>query len=123
MSIDVLNTGIIYIEFADLLIRNRAGQPDASGPIVGLTKVQFRQCLIDAGKQRLLPIFLTTATTVGGLIPLALGGGPLWIGMSWLMIFGLLVATVLTLVVVPALYVLIEKITAAKSVKVLADDA
>ncbi|MHC4223829.1 MAG: hypothetical protein ACYSUN_07560, partial [Planctomycetota bacterium] len=46
----------------------------------------------------------TTLTTIGGLLPLALAGGPLWEGMAWLMIFGLIVATVLTLIVVPALY-------------------
>jgi multidrug efflux pump subunit AcrB len=100
----VLNTGIIFIEFADIVIRRKAEQSDQSGPIAGLTHAEFRQCLIDAGKQRLLPIFLTTATTVGGLLPLALGGGPLWVGMAWLMIFGLLVATILTLFVIPALY-------------------
>ena len=52
----------------------------------------------------MLPIFLTTATTIGGLIPLALSGGPLWEGMAWLMIYGLIVATLLTLYIVPALY-------------------
>ena len=46
----------------------------------------------------------TTATTIGGLLPLALGGGPLWEGLAWCMIFGLLVATLLTLLVVPAIY-------------------
>lgn len=107
----VLNTGIIFIEFADILIAKKrdeliaAGKAD--GPIVGLTKVQFRECLVDAGKQRMLPIFLTTATTIGGLIPLALSGGPLWEGLAWLMIFGLIVATLLTLYVVPSLYAVI----------------
>ena len=59
-----------------------------------------------AGQQRMLPIFLTTATTVGGLIPLALSGGPLWVGLAWCMIVGLLLTTVLTLFVVPAIYAL-----------------
>lgn len=59
---------------------------------------------MDACRQRLLPIFLTTATTIGGSLPLAMGGGPLWEVMSWCMIFGLIVATLLTLLVVPALY-------------------
>ena len=77
---------------------------DGSGPICGLTIAEFRGCLVDAGKQRLLPIFLTTATTIGGLLPLALAGGPLWEGMAWCMIFGLTFATVLTLLVVPAIY-------------------
>jgi len=53
---------------------------------------------------RLLPIAMTTLTTIGGLLPLALAGGPLWEGMAWLMIFGLMVATILTLIVVPSLY-------------------
>jgi len=100
----VLNTGIIFIEFADMLIKDEAARGDGDGPICGLTRAQFRGCLVDAARQRLLPIFLTTATTIGGLLPLALSGGPLWEGMAWCMIFGLIVATLLTLLVVPALY-------------------
>lgn len=95
----VLNTAIIFVEFADILIAERQ---TASG--VALDTEAFCQCLIDAGKQRMLPIFLTTATTVGGLLPLALGGGPLWVGLAWCMIIGLLFTTVLTLFVLPALY-------------------
>ncbi len=57
-----------------------------------------------AGQVRVLPIAMTTLTTIGGLLPLALAGGPLWEGMAWLMIFGLVVATLLTLLVVPSLY-------------------
>jgi multidrug efflux pump subunit AcrB len=106
----VLNTGIIFIEFADVLIHQKAEQNEHTGPIAGMTREEFRQCLVDAGKQRLLPIFLTTATTVGGLLPLALGGGPLWVGMAWLMIYGLLMATILTLVVVPALYAIVAEL-------------
>ncbi|MEM0926040.1 MAG: hypothetical protein AAGJ83_08385, partial [Planctomycetota bacterium] len=56
---------------------------------------------------RMLPIFLTTATTIGGLLPLAFSGGPLWEGMSWLMVYGLIVATLLTLYIVPALYAIL----------------
>ncbi|MEL7500439.1 MAG: efflux RND transporter permease subunit [Planctomycetota bacterium] len=103
----VLNTGIIFIEFADILIKRETDKGDGSGPISGISRAEFRQCLVDAGKQRMLPIFLTTATTVGGLFPLALSGGPLWEGLAWLMIFGLLVATLLTLFVVPALYAIV----------------
>ena len=100
----VLNTGIIFMEFADQLIAEKAAALKGSGPIVGLTRSEFRECLVEAGRMRLLPIFLTTATTIGGLLPLALDGGPLWEGMAWCMIFGLVVATLLTLLVVPALY-------------------
>lgn len=107
----VLNTGIIFIEFSDILITRKRDQlveaGSTDGPVAGLTIDQFRECLIDAGKQRMLPIFLTAATTIGGLLPLAMSGGPLWEGMAWLMIFGLVVATLLTLYVVPALYAIV----------------
>ena len=103
----VLNTGIIFIEFADILIAQKAQDGNGDGPISGISRAEFRECLVEAGKQRMLPIFLTTATTVGGLFPLALSGGPLWEGLAWLMIYGLLVATVLTLFVVPALYAIV----------------
>ena len=53
---------------------------------------------------RILPIFLTTLTTVGGLLPLAMAGGPLWEPMATVIISGLLFATVLTLLVLPSVY-------------------
>ncbi len=64
----------------------------------------LRHAIIQAGRQRLRPIVLTAATTIGGLIPLALFGGILWEGMAYAMIFGLAVSTVLTLVVIPVIY-------------------
>ncbi|HDZ21864.1 hypothetical protein LCGC14_0225940 [marine sediment metagenome] len=105
----VVNTGILYMEFAEEKIRNKliAGEDLAQQgqkSCNGLTRAAFRGCLVDAGKLRLMPILLTVSTTVGGLIPLALFGGPLWEGMSWMLIFGLIVATALTLLVLPALY-------------------
>lgn len=103
----VLNTGIIFIEFADQLVAEGVRRADGRGPVLGMTRAEFRGQLVEAGRQRLLPIFLTTATTIGGLIPLALGGGPLWEGMAWCMIFGLTIATLLTLLVVPAMYAVV----------------
>ncbi|GJQ60724.1 MAG: efflux RND transporter permease subunit [Candidatus Scalindua sp. AMX11] len=100
----VVNTAIIFIEFADILIKEKIEKCDGSGPVMGLTIEEFRTCLVQAGQIRLLPIAMTTLTTIGGLLPLALAGGPLWEGMAWLMIFGLIVATLLTLIIIPALY-------------------
>jgi len=106
----VVNTAIIYIEFAETLIKEKVGQSDGSGPIMGLSVAEFRECLVQAGQVRLLPIAMTTLTTIGGLLPLALAGGPLWEGMAWLMIFGLIVATALTLIIVPSLFaIFVEK--------------
>ena len=52
---------------------------------------------------------LTTVSTVGGLLPLALGGGTLWGPMGNVIIFGLSIATVLTLVVIPVVYEIVER--------------
>jgi multidrug efflux pump subunit AcrB len=105
----VVNSGILYIEFADGLIREKLERRDGmAGPgeksFNGLKREAFYQCLVQAGKQRMLPIFLTVSTTVGGLLPLAFFGGPMWEGMAFLMIFGLIVATALTLLVLPNIY-------------------
>ena len=68
--------------------------------------------MVEGGKTRLRPILLTTITTIAGLIPLTLdfaGGAEYWRPLAVSLIFGLLVATVLTLVVVPVLYSFIEQ--------------
>ena len=62
------------------------------------------RAVVEAAQRRLRPILLTTATTVGGLIPLYLGGGPMWEPMAIAIMFGLVFATVLTLGLVPVLY-------------------
>jgi multidrug efflux pump subunit AcrB len=117
----VVNAAIIYIDFADLLLKEAIEKSDGSGPVQGLTRQAFRKCLLEAGKLRLTPIFLTTATTVGGLLPLALAGGPLWEGMAWCMIVGLLFATLLTLVMVPTLYAIFAENFRMKPVPEIAE--
>jgi multidrug efflux pump subunit AcrB len=64
----------------------------------------LREALLDAGIVRLRPVFITVGATVLGLIPLALHGGPLWEGLCYAQIGGLLVANYITKVLVPALY-------------------
>ena len=62
--------------------------------------------MIDSALVRLRPVLVTVLATVGGLIPLALEGGPLWEPMCYVQIVGLLAATLVTKVVVPVLYVM-----------------
>lgn len=57
-----------------------------------------------AGRERLRPIFLTTITTVIGLLPLSISQ-PIWRNLGFAIIFGLLFSTILTLVIVPTMYV------------------
>lgn len=66
----------------------------------------LRQAVVDAGLARLRPVLTTVLATVGGLIPLAIEGGPLWEPMCYVQIAGMLVATLVTLVLVPVLYVI-----------------
>ncbi|MDZ4202928.1 MAG: efflux RND transporter permease subunit [Gallionella sp.] len=65
-----------------------------------------------AARRRVVPILITTTTTIGGLISLALGlGGKslIWGPVASAIVFGLSISTVLTLFVVPLLYVLVMK--------------
>ncbi len=68
------------------------------------------EAVIEAALMRFRPILLTTATTIGGLIPMWLGGGLIWEPLAIGIIFGLLFGTLLTLVVVPVLYSLLFKV-------------
>jgi multidrug efflux pump subunit AcrB len=54
--------------------------------------------------RRIRPILLTTATTIAGLLPLTFTQSTLWPPMAWAIISGLLAATILTLLVIPAVY-------------------
>lgn len=93
----VVNDGIVLIDFINQ--RRRRG-------------VDLITAIFDAGPRRLRPVILTTATTIGGLLPITLnlgGGGSFWAPLGTSIIFGLLFATILTLVVVPSLYCIFER--------------
>ncbi len=65
-----------------------------------------RQALIQAGFVRLRAVLATVLATVGGLVPLALTGGELWKPLTSVHIVGLLLATLLTLIILPVWYYL-----------------
>lgn len=113
----VVRNGILIVEFIDIL-RER-GMP-------------LREAIIEAGKTRMTPVLLTATATMLGLVPLAIGlnmdfytlfsefdpkiflGGDsvaFWGPLSWTMIYGLSFATVLTLIVLPIMYLLAERTT------------
>jgi multidrug efflux pump subunit AcrB len=64
----------------------------------------LRTALLDAGIMRLRPVVITVAATVIALVPLATHGGPLWEPLCYAQIGGLMVATFVTLLIVPVLY-------------------
>jgi multidrug efflux pump subunit AcrB len=68
------------------------------------------EAVLQASQRRLRPILLTTATTIGGLVPLWISGDVMFTPMAVAMIFGLLASTLLTLGLVPLLYSLFYRI-------------
>jgi HAE1 family hydrophobic/amphiphilic exporter-1 len=71
----------------------------------------LREAILEAGRVRLRPIVMTTVTTVLGLTPMAMGigrGADLRAPLAIAVIGGLLVATLLTLIVIPVVYSLVE---------------
>jgi multidrug efflux pump len=111
----VVRNGILLVEFTDLL--KEQGVPTY-------------EAIVEAGKTRMTPVLLTASATILGLIPLAVGlnidfsellttGNPhlffggdsvaFWGPLSWTMIFGLAFATILTLILVPVMYLLSER--------------
>ncbi|MEM6722756.1 MAG: efflux RND transporter permease subunit, partial [Bacteroidota bacterium] len=71
------------------------------------------EAIVDAAQQRFRPILLTTFTTTLGMIPLYLGGGLMWEPMAIAIMIGLLFATVITLLFVPAIYKLLFRVQRA----------
>lgn len=102
-----------YMGFMTLLgIISLAGIVINNG-IVLLDRIRIEQeengrsaqdAIVEAAQLRIRPILLTTTTTIGGMIPLWLGGGPMWEPMAIAIIFGLLFSTLLTLGFVPVCY-------------------
>jgi HAE1 family hydrophobic/amphiphilic exporter-1 len=92
----VVNNAIVLIDTINLLRREkRMGAADA---------------VMEAGRLRLRPILMTTATTVLGLVPLALGlgvGGEIQAALARVVIGGLLASTLVTLLLIPITYITI----------------
>ncbi len=93
----VINNAIVLIDRIKLEIEENGLEP--------------RRAVVEAAQRRLRPILLTTATTVGGLIPLYLGGGPMWEPMAIAIMFGLVFSTLLTLGFVPLMYSILFRVS------------
>lgn len=104
----VLSAAILLMDFsarvvADRIQRGEGIVPAGEKSCSGLTRDAFRTAIADAGSLRFMPIMMTTATTIGGLLSLMFAGGPLFEGMATVIVVGLILGTALTLFVLPAL--------------------
>ncbi len=122
----VVNNGVVLLDYAQLLIDRKKYKLGLDEEDY-LNKDDLYKSIVTAGKARLRPVLLTAITTILGLIPLAIGlninfftlfsefnphiyfGGDnvvFWGPLAWTVIYGLFIATFLTLIVVPVLFFL-----------------
>ena len=125
----VVNNGVVLLDYAQLLIDRKKHELDL-GKEEYLEHNDLFESVVKAGKARLRPVLLTAITTILGLVPLAIGlninfftllsdfdadiymGGDnvvFWGPLAWTVIYGLLIATFLTLIIVPVLFFLVTK--------------
>lgn len=105
----VVNDAIVLIDFINQRIRD--GLP-------------LKQALIDASSRRLRPVFLTSVTTVAGLMPILFERSfqaQIVIPMATSLCFGLIASTLLVLVLVPTLYYVYALLTGSREMRTILD--
>ncbi|SDB80873.1 hydrophobic/amphiphilic exporter-1, HAE1 family [Pelagirhabdus alkalitolerans] len=95
----VVNNAIVLVDYTNILRRREIDRYDA---------------IIEAGRSRLRPILMTTLTTVLAMIPLGLGlgeGAEMQQPMAVTVIFGLTIASIFTLVLIPVIYTYVDNVS------------
>jgi multidrug efflux pump subunit AcrB len=126
MKVSVVMTGVGFFSLAGIVIRNGILLIEFIDELRARGK-NVEDAIVEGGATRITPVILTAMSAILGLIPLAIGlnidfetlfsefnphfyiGGDnvsFWGPLAWTMIYGLVVATFLTLLVVPSIYML-----------------
>ena len=130
MDMSIVMTGIGIVALAGIVVRNGILLIEFT-ELMREQGMDVKSAVIEAGRTRMTPVLLTASATILGLVPLAVGmnidfvtlfkelnphiwfGGDsvkFWGPLSWTIIFGLGFATMITLILVPAMYLLTEKL-------------
>ena len=130
MSISIIMTGLGIVALGGIVVRNGILIVEFIDTLKE-RGMKTREAIMKAGQVRITPVILTATATILGLVPLAIGfnlnfvtlftqlnpqihiGGDnvmFWGPLAWTIIFGLSFATFLTLVLVPALYLMVYEI-------------
>ena len=126
----VVNNGVVLLDYTELLMDRKIVEKELPDDTM-LSKTEVAEIIVEGGRARLRPVILTAITTVLGLIPLAIGvnidffglfskfepgfylGGDnviFWGPLAWAVIYGLIIATFLTLIIVPLLFFIVYRI-------------
>ena len=130
MEMSIVMTGVGIIALGGIVVRNGILLVEFA-EFARLGGMSLYEATVEAGRTRMTPVILTAIAAVLGLIPLAVGlninfetlftnlnphvffGGDsvvFWGPLSWTMIFGLIFATVLTLLLIPSMYLITERL-------------
>ncbi len=130
MTISVVMTGIGIVGLAGIVVKNGILVIEFTDELRG-RGVKTREAVIQAGKTRIIPVLLTALAAILAFIPIAVGfninfvtlfsdlnphiffGGDnvvFWKPLSWTIIFGLAFAFFMTLLIVPSMYLIAERL-------------
>lgn len=98
----VVNNGIVLLDYINILVKQGLDARSASK---------------EAALARVRPIMIGMVTTVIGLLPLGIKGGTLWSPLAYTIVFGLLISSVLTMIVIPAGFIILDSLRSNKDLR------
>jgi Cu(I)/Ag(I) efflux system membrane protein CusA/SilA len=110
--------GVVILIYIDQALAARAAARRAAGQKLGLE--DLREAIVEGALMRVRPIMMTVAAVIGGLLPIMWGSGTgseVMRRIAAPMVGGMVSATILTLIVFPAVYALVKEIPIRRALK------